>query len=198
MATQTGTPMGTKQIFETVHVSWGWMMALGIIMLIVGSVAIIFPAATSVSIEVLLGILLLIGGVARFFTIFTSRGMGQFVLRLLGAVVFVIAGVMLLVYPLGGTITLTMLLAAYFIIQGILGIIIAASSSSEKGWGWVLFNGIVALILGGLIWAGLPSSAAWAIGLLVGIQLILEGWMLIMASMAVHAEETHGHMPMTA
>lgn len=191
MATQPGatTPMGPQPVFNVLHFKWSWVMVLGMAMLVLGSCAIIFPAVTSVSIELLLGILLLIGAAGRFINMFSSSGWGDFFLRFLGTAIFLAAGVMLLVYPFGGTLTLTLLLAIFFVAEGVARIVTSLMSRERPGWGWMLLNGIVAFALGALIWVELPSSAAWAIGLLVGVYLIFEGWALIMLAWALHSGE---------
>lgn len=190
MATQPGTTMmGPQRMFNVQAVNWSWLMVLGIIMLILGTLAIIFPAATSVSIELILGILLVIGGVGRLISMFRSKGWGDFLLKLLVSAIYLFAGIMLLVYPFGGTLTITLLLALFFIAQGIANVVVSLMERSMRGWGWMLFNGIVSFALGALIWAELPSSAAWAIGLLVGIWLLFDGWALISLSWMMHHEE---------
>lgn len=164
-------------------------MTLGILMLVLGSLAIIFPAATSVSVSLFLGILLLIGGVGRLIHMFSSRSWGDFVLRLIVGLIFLTAGVLLLIRPIEGTLTLTLLLGIFFVAQGITSVVGSLMSRHQRGWGWLLFSGIVSFALGALIWAELPSSAAWAIGLLVGIFLIFDGWALVMLAWEMHGHE---------
>lgn len=172
-----------------VDIKWSWLMTIGVIMLILGSLAIIFPAASSVSISLILGILLLIGAGGRLISMFSSRGLADFLLKLLVTVIFLAAGVLLLVRPVESTLTLTLLLGIFFVAQGIVNVLISLFMRNVKGWGWLFFNGVVAFILGALIWASWPSSAAWAIGLLVGIYLIFDGWGLIATSWALHHSE---------
>lgn len=190
MATQPGTtPIGPYPMFNIPSVKWSWLMTLGIIMLVLGTFAIIYPAATSVSFEMVLGILLMVGGACRVVSMFRSKGWGDFLLKLLVSAIYLIAGILLLVYPLGGTLTLTLLLALFFVAQGIVNIIVSLMERDMRGWGWMLFNGIVSLALGALIWVEWPSSALWAIGLLVGIWLIFDGWAMIMLSWTMHRKE---------
>lgn len=193
MATRPGTtPIGPQPMFNLRTVRWSWLMTLGVIMLILGTLAIIFPAATSVSIELILGIMLVIAGASRVISIFRSKGWGDFFVKMLVSAIYLAAGVMLLVYPFGGTITLTLLLAAFFIAQGVANIVVSLMEHGVRGWGWMLFAGVVSLVLGMMIWLELPSSAAWAIGLLVGIWLIFDGWATISLSWLMHQEEERG------
>ncbi len=190
MASQPGmTHMGPQTMFNVEGVKWSWLMTLGVIMVILGTLAIIFPAATSVSVEVILGILLVVAGISRGISMFRSHSWGDFFLKLLATVVYLAAGILLLVYPLGGTVTLTLILGIFFVAQGLVNVVISLASYGTKGWGWMLFSGIVSFALGALIWAELPSSAVWAIGLLVGIWLIIDGWAMIMMAWMVHSDE---------
>lgn len=186
MVTTPGMAGPQPRMYNMPQVRWSWLMALGIIMLVLGSLAIIFPAATSVSVNIFIGILFLVGGVGRLIHMFSSRSWGDFVLRLIVGLLFLIAGVILLVRPIEGTLTLTLLLAIFFVAQGIASLIGSFMSRHMRGWGWLLLSGIVSLILGALIWAEWPSSANWAIGLLVGVFLIFDGWALVMLAWDMH------------
>jgi uncharacterized membrane protein HdeD (DUF308 family) len=179
MNTQPGMITPQPSFYNLVDVKWSWLMAMGFVMLILGTLAIVFPAATSVSMTILFGLLLLTAGVIRLVTMFHNKGVGDFFLRMLGAILYLTAGILLLVYPLEGTLTLTMVLIIFFMAQGLASIFISLTNRDRRSWGWMLFNGIVSLAVGGLLWAELPSSATWAIGLLVGISLIFDGWALI-------------------
>jgi uncharacterized membrane protein HdeD (DUF308 family) len=111
--------------------------------------------------------------------------MPGFAWSMLTAVLAVVLGLILIVRPFEGVLTLTMVLVAFFIIEGIASIIAAVEHRQHLGsWGWVLFSGIVDLLLAYLIWQGWPSSAAWAIGLLVGINMIFLGLSLVMTALA--------------
>ncbi|MEW6020456.1 MAG: DUF308 domain-containing protein [Pseudomonadota bacterium] len=189
MSTQPGMMRHEPSLFGALDIKWSWLLVLGIGLLILGSLAIIFPAATSVSIELILGILLVVAGVGRLVSMFRAKSWGDFFVKLLVAGIYLAAGVMLLAYPFGGTLTLTLLLAIFFVAQGLVNVVMSLMNRETHGWGWWLFNGIVSFALGALIWAELPSSAAWAIGLLVGVWLIFDGWALIMIALSLHGAE---------
>ncbi len=167
--------------------NWGWFLALGIVWIILGTTAIIAPYIATLTIELLVGSLFLVGGIAQLVQAFTGRNWKGFALHTFGAILAVVAGGLLLWYPLGGVITLTLLLVAFFIADGVFKIMLALQVRPERNWGWLLFSGIIALILAGLIWAKFPGSAAWAIGLLVGINMIFGGWTLVMLAMAARS-----------
>ena len=88
-------------------------------------------------------------------------------------------------HPIAGVLTLTMILAAFFVVEGIFKIVMAIQMRSMPNWGWMFISGLIALVLGGLIWVGWPATAAWVIGLLVGIDLIFGGWAMMFISLAV-------------
>ncbi len=172
--------------YNVIDVKWSWLMTLGVVLLALGIVAIIFPAATSVSMTILIGILLVAAGMGRLVSMFSSSGWGDFLVKLLAAVIYLAAGLMLLVYPLSATVTLTLILGIFFFAQGLANVLVAVFNMGTRSWGWMLFNGIVSIVLGIMIWSNLPSSASWAIGLLVGIWLIFDGWAMIMLGSAKH------------
>ncbi len=166
---------------ETTGESFGkGLLALGVVLIIIGILAIIVPTAASISIALLLGILLLVAGTAQLFHAFAARGWGGFFLHLLGAIVYLLFGLALLLNPDQGVRALTLLLAMFFMVTGFIKILMAAAVYKTENWGWLLANGIVAFILGALIWAQWPDNTDWVIGLLVGIDLVFSGFSLLM------------------
>ena len=114
-----------------------------------------------------------------------SRRLPGFAWALLTALLAILLGLILIFRPLAGVLTLTMVLIAFFILEGITAIVLAVQHRDHlKSWGWVLFSGIVDLLLAFLIWDGWPSSADWAIGLLVGINMLFFGLSLVMTALA--------------
>lgn len=162
-----------------------FLLVSGILAIITGFVAIVVPAIFSVATAILVGILLLIlAGLLIGFAFGADSG-GQTALRLVLAILAAIAGVYLLAAPLKGTFTLTVILAAWFFATGILRLVAAFGMRGEPGAGMVGLNGAVTLLLGILIAVSLPSSADWAIGLLVGIDFLFYGVTAIMLAGAV-------------
>ena len=157
----------------------GFLIFLGILTVIFGVIAIGSPLITGVAVAVFVGFLLLASGVARIVHALKSKQWGTgfwgTVIGLLG----VVAGLLMIFRPLVGLVTMTMLLAIYFLVDGISEIIAAFKIKPDQGWGWVLFNGIIAVLLGLMIWRQWPVSGAWAIGLLVGIHILMTGWSMI-------------------
>ena len=139
---------------------------------------------------IIIGWLFLISGVAGLITTFGARHAPGFWWSLLSAVLGIAAGVVLLVWPVSGVVSLTLLLIVFFTIEGVLSIFYALEHKRELTgqWGWMLVSGIIDLVLAAMIWAGLPSTAAWALGLLVGINLLFGGSSMV--AMALHARSS--------
>ena len=146
----------------------------------------------------MIGWLFIISGIAGLITTFGARHAPGFWWSLLSAVLGIAAGLVLPVGPLSGVITLTLLLIVFFIIEGVLSIMYAFEHKRELTgqWGWMLVSGIIDLVLAAMIWAGLPSTAAWALGLLVGINLLFGGSSMI--AMALHARSSDAVAPKSA
>lgn len=163
------------------------LLMLGIAMIILGVVAIIVPLAAAVAVNYLVGIVLLLDGVIQVVHAFTRRETaGRVVLGLVVAALYVIAGLILLAHPLLAVAAFTLFLAAFFIVVGVFKVISAFEMYGMTGWGWALVGGILSFILGVLIFAHWPSSAVWAIGLLVGIDLLFTGWSMIALALMLH------------
>jgi uncharacterized membrane protein HdeD (DUF308 family) len=158
----------------------------GIVLVVLGILAILVPNIATLAAEILIGWLLLIAGAVGLYMTFTTKGTPGYWWSLISAIISIIAGVLLLIWPLTGIVSLTIVLIAFFLIEGISSIMYAIQHRSELHgrWGWMLASGIVTLVLAFLIYAGLPSTAAWAIGLLVGIDLVFGGTALIGIALA--------------
>jgi uncharacterized membrane protein HdeD (DUF308 family) len=176
---QPGGPRGT--LASAIHEHWKSFLIEGIILVILGIAAIIVPQIATLTITLLVGWLFLITGVIGLYTTFHMRNMPGFWWSLISAIISIAAGVVLLGWPISGVLSLTFVLIAFFVIEGIASIMFAFEHRAQLPgrWGWMLVSGIVDLILAGLIFAGLPSSAGWAIGLLVGINLVFGGTAII-------------------
>lgn len=162
-----------------------WFIIFGIVLIILGVIAIAFPFVTTIAAKIFLGWLFLIGGVVQIIHAFSAKGWSEVFFDLLMALLFIVGGAWLAFFPLTGIITLTIFLAAMFVIQGVIEIAMALRIRSHSGWVWMLLAGLVALAVGILILFDLPSSATWAIGLLVGINLLMTGWAYLLLPMLV-------------
>lgn len=166
---------------------WKFFMGEGVVLLLLGLAAIILPQVASVAVEILIGWLLLMSGIVGLWSSFATRHAPGFAWSLLSAVAAIVAGLVLLLWPLSGVVTLTLVLSAFLCVEGVVSIFYALEHRRELSgrWGMLLFSGVVDLLLAGLILSGLPATAAWAIGVLVGINLVMGGIALI--AMASHA-----------
>ncbi|MBN35688.1 MAG: hypothetical protein CMM46_13135 [Rhodospirillaceae bacterium] len=148
-----------------------------------GATAIIVPVVFTLAVEILVGVLLLIGGVVRLFRCFSTREGG---LRLWPVIA---AGVFLLANPVAVTITLTAIVIVLLILEGAAKAVGSFALRPNRGWGWLLFNGLIDLAVGLLLWDGLPSTAMWALGLMIGISLITTGLTALMLSSGLRQVE---------
>ncbi len=163
---------------------WGWFLALGIVLIVAGLAAIAFPLMGTIAAKILLGWLFLIGGVMMIMHAFQAPGWQGFLWELLIGILYAFAGAYLAFFPLTGLITLALVLSVLFIVEGIFEVIQAFRVRPHEGWVWLLLSGIAALAVGVLIALGLPSSAEWALGLLVGINLLFSGWSYVFLALA--------------
>jgi uncharacterized membrane protein HdeD (DUF308 family) len=188
----TNTP-NTEQIQSAMAASlrehWVLFLVEGIILVILGLAAIVVPPIATLAVELLFGWLFLISGIAGLITTFLMRQAPGFWWSLVSAILGIAAGIVLLLWPLSGVVTLTLVLIVFFTIEGVASIMFALAHKGELSgrWGWMLASGIIDLILAAIILAGLPGTAAWALGLLVGINMLFGGSALI--GMALHARD---------
>jgi uncharacterized membrane protein HdeD (DUF308 family) len=180
-------------IAQSIREHWVLFLIEGIVLVVLGILAIIVPPLATITFTLFLGWLFLISGIMGLITTFWARHSPGFWWSLLSAVLAIAAGIVLLIEPLRGAITLTLLLIVFFIIEGVLTIMYAFEHKKDLSgrWGWMLASGIIDLILAGIILIGLPGTAAWALGLLVGINMLFGGSaMIAMALHARHADPT--------
>jgi uncharacterized membrane protein HdeD (DUF308 family) len=171
---------------EQLHRSWGWFVALGVALVILGVVCVLGEVATTLITVIVLGWFLLISGIIALVHAFRTRTWSGFFLYLLSAVLRGFTGFLLVRYPLIGALSLTLLVASLFIVGGIFRVVGAASLRFPH-WGWTAASGVIALVLGGMLLAQLPTSSLWFLGLAVGIDLIFEGSGLVALGTALRA-----------
>lgn len=186
--TQADIEAKLKETRELVADKWGWFLALGIVLVIVGLAAIAFPLVSTIAAKIVLGWLFLIGGVMMIIHAFSSQAWSGFLWSLLIGILYFIAGGYLAFFPLTGLLTLAILLVLLFVVEGIFEIIMAFRMRPHSGWGFMLLSGIAALAVGVIIALDLPGSAIWALGLLVGINLLFSGWSYIFLAMSGRKE----------
>jgi len=160
---------------EPLHAKWGWILALGVVYVIAGFIALgSILTATVVSVY-LVGIMMIIAGVAEVVGAFQINGWAKFLLWVLLGILYIVAGFVTFQNPLLAAAVLTLILGAALIASGIMRIILAFSVQQETPWVWVLLSGLVTLVLGGLILARWPISSLYILGIFLGIDLVIAG-----------------------
>ena len=171
---------GKRQITE----HWGWFLTLGLVLIAAGVAAIVFPLLSTIAAKIALGWIFLAGGAMLAIHAFSIKEWRGFLLGLLIGLLYLVAGGWLAFFPFTGIVTLTILLAALFLAEGVLEVIMAVRVRPHEGWGWLLLSGLVAIAVGVLIAYELPSSATWAIGLLAGVNLLSTGASFVVLALA--------------
>jgi uncharacterized membrane protein HdeD (DUF308 family) len=187
-ASQEITDLQSK-MRAAVREHWKAFLIEGILLVIFGLAAIVVPPLASLAVTILLGWLFLISGIAGLVLTFWARQMPGFWWSLISAALAVVAGAILLAQPVQGSLTLTIVVGAYFIAEGVATIMYALEHRRElsQRWTWLLVAGIMDLVIAAIIITGLPGSALWAIGLLVGINLLFGGTSLIGMALAARS-----------
>ena len=178
-----------RGVLASLHEHWRFYLIEGIILIALGAGAIIVPPIATLTVTIFVGWLFLISGLVGLYMTFRIRGVPGFWWSLLSAILAIVVGALLIINPVRGAFSLTYLLIAFFIIEGVVSVMFALDHRKELpgGWGWMLASGIVDLALATIIIAGLPGTAAWATGLLVGINLTFGG--VAMVAMALQARK---------
>ena len=177
MAQSTGTDL-VKQAST-------WSIVWGVLLIICGMLAIGSPFAAALAVNVVISWLIVVAGVFHLILAFQAHGAGSVIWRLLVGVAYIALGVYLVLHPQIAVASLTLLLACLFLVEGILNIILYFQLRSMGGSGWMLVDGIITLLLGGMIYFQWPASSGWAIGTLVGVSMIISGVSRVMISMTV-------------
>ncbi len=167
---------------------FGWAIGWGILLIILGILALAVPLLSAIYAVLVVGWMFVFGGITKIVYALQTRSVGQFLLRVLIGILYVVAGFFLIVRPLEGTLSLALALGIFTFMQGVIEVILAFQWRPTANWGWVLLSGIVDVILGILILNYWPSAAPWLIGLLFGVNLLTSGlWIVMVSSSARNA-----------
>ena len=173
-------------IKDALGTHWRLLLAQGVIMVILGVLAVAAPATATLAVDIYVGWLLLISGIVGLVAMFSAKDMPAFMWSLITAALSAAVGALLIWKPAEGALSLTILLTAFFVVEGTFQSVTSIAYRDAMGstWGWMLASGVADLLLAALIIFGWPTSASWALGLLVGINLITSGWAIAMAAFA--------------
>jgi uncharacterized membrane protein HdeD (DUF308 family) len=170
---------------ESVKRASGWSMVLGVLMIIAGMMAILSPLAAGVFAVYIVAWTAIINGGVQVVYGFRAHSGGKMILEVFLGLVYIAAGVFILTHPGKGLLALTLVIASFLLIYGVFALVLAFQLKPNKGWGWVLFDAIITVLLGLLIWKHWPINSAWVVGTLLGISFISSGVSRLMLSMAV-------------
>jgi uncharacterized membrane protein HdeD (DUF308 family) len=179
--------MATSAMFlnvEELRPKRGWLLALGILQIVFGVIALfLIPAATVASV-LILGWLIVLSGIVEFVHAFQVRRWGGVFLHIIGGVLGVLIGLLIVTHPVAGALAWTLLFASLFTVTGLFRLITAIRFQYQN-WGWAAFDGAITLLLGVLLWADWPWSGLWFLGLSLGISLLLRGWTYVSIALAM-------------
>jgi uncharacterized membrane protein HdeD (DUF308 family) len=163
---------------------WGWLLAVGISMVFLGTIALFIAPAATIGTILVLGWLLVVSGVVEAIQSFRVRKWGGIFLHLIGGILGVLVGLLIVTHPVAGALAWTLLFASFFTVIGVFRLV-AAMRLKFPNWGWAAFDGAVTLLLGLLLWIDWPGSGLWFLGFAVGVSLLLRGWSYVMFAIAV-------------
>ncbi len=172
------------QEFKHVRSCWCCFLMLGVLLVLCGAAAIVVPPLFTLITAIVLGIALMVAGIVTIISSFWIGKWSGMLLHLLAGILYLVVGFIVSERPIEGAIIITLFIAATFIVLGLFRIVSALVVRYPQ-WGWVLFNGIITLLLGLVIYRHFPNSALWVIGILVGVELVFNGWTWIMLALAV-------------
>lgn len=171
---------------KSVRDHWIMFLVEGNVLVVLGLLAIFLPLIASLAATVFFGSILLVAGVVGLIATIAARHAPGFSWSLISAVLAIVTGALLLASPVGGAVSLTVVLIAFLFIEGAASIMYAVTHRSREsaGWGWMFASGVIDVVLAALLFAGLPGTALWALGVLIGINMVFGGWSLIAMSLS--------------
>jgi uncharacterized membrane protein HdeD (DUF308 family) len=175
--------------FESVRLRWGWLLALGILMILLGTFALVVTPAATLGTVIVLGWLLVVSGIMEAIQAFRERKSGSLFLHLIGGILGLLVGLLVVTHPVAGAIAWTLLFASFLTVIGVFRLVTAIRLRFPK-WGWAALDGAITLGLGMLLWFEWPWSGLWFLGVAVGVSLVFRGWSYVMFALAVH------HLPL--
>jgi len=174
------------------HRSWGWLLALGIVLILFGGLILTIPlgvVTASLTTEIWIAAALLVAGVLQLFHGLRTTAWSGRIWQMLGGLMFIVAGILMFAYPTLGLLSLTMIVAVALVAQGITSLLVSTSFDDWGGRRWLIISAIVSIIAGLLVMFDLPTSAGWTLGTIVGVALVLQGVSLMLLSLDVRRSD---------
>jgi len=187
MTLHSEMPDAMREAVSETRTKWGWFVALGILLLIFGGIALGNLFIATVASVYLVGTLMLVGGIVEIIHSFGVKTWGGFFWWLLSGLLYAVAGFLAFYNPLLASAVLTFLLAVSLIASGLLRLWIGIRNRHERGWGWIVAGGVVSIIAGLIIASGWPVNSLWVLGLFLSIDLIFQGWTFIAFGLALRS-----------
>jgi len=179
-----------QQVADEVRANWGWLMVMGLALTVLGVVGLYMAGALTVASLWWFGVLTIAGGVATLVDAFRAEGWKAKLWEMLIAVIYVAAGIVMLLNPGASAVWFTLFIAAFLFASGILRIITGFQIREQvKGWGWTVFGGVASTVLAIMIWAQWPVSGLWVIGMFIAIEMIMQGTSMISIALAAKASK---------
>jgi uncharacterized membrane protein HdeD (DUF308 family) len=175
------TPMSLS---DQVKANWGWMLALGILFIVGGFFAFVTPFLAGLVVTTVVGVIIAISGIAQIIHAWKMQSWGGFVWQLIIGIVLLVGGISIYWNPVSGLLTLTLLAAVMFIVKGAFQLVLGFRLRPHDGWGWIVASGVIAIVVGLLIYIQWPMSSGYAIGTLAGISLAFTGWSYVAIALA--------------
>jgi len=163
----------------------GFSIVLAILMIIAGIIAMLEPGVSGIVITLFVGWSAIFNGIAQIVFAFRTHGGWHIALEVILGIIYIVAGIFLILAPVGGLLALTLVLASLLLVYGIFGLVLAFQMRPHHGWGWVLFDGVITLLLGILIYVHWPANTPWVMGTLFGISIFISGVTRLMMSLAI-------------
>jgi uncharacterized membrane protein HdeD (DUF308 family) len=186
MAPQAPAVNPFAEELKAIQKSWFWLLILGIALIVVGFLAMGSSLLTTLIFEIVFGILFLVGSCAELASSIFARKWSGFILHVLAGVLYFVVGLLVLSNPGITAVAITLMLAAVLLVEGMLRII-SALMHRFAHWGWALAHGVVAFILGVLIWRHWPEDSLWVIGMFIGIDMLFSGWSWVMLALSLRS-----------
>jgi uncharacterized membrane protein HdeD (DUF308 family) len=171
-------------VFGELKKKWGWLLALGVLLIVLGTVGLWMSFAMTLATVIMFGALLMVGGVFQLLNAFQIKSWKSVLWHVLIALLYIAAGIVIFTDPVFASLSLTIALAWILIAVGLLRILMALQLRPANGWVWPLVSGVISILLGAMILAQWPTSGLWVIGLFVAIEMIVNGWSSVFIALA--------------